>query len=69
MKMQERNIQKKQLYVICVKCGDEIRGTSQSQVLWNFDVHVKSKHQEPALTKEAIEWTRDIKTGKRVRVK
>jgi len=39
MKILSRFIKKKQLYVECSKCKREIRGTAESQVIYNFKNH------------------------------
>ena len=43
MKTRDKAIIKKEVYTDCKKCGKEIIGTSESQVLFNLKVHQQSK--------------------------
>jgi hypothetical protein len=41
MRMEE-NMEK----LICEKCGKVIRGYTKNEVIWNMNIHKKSKHNE-----------------------
>ena len=44
MKIREVIMKKKEYYLNCQKCGKEMKGSSESQVLFILDVHKKSKN-------------------------
>lgn len=56
MEIKKETVVRKQLYLMCMKCGTKIRGTSESQVLHNLRIHILTQHQKanPELTEEQI---------------
>lgn len=46
MKVKQRKQSAKcEYYVNCNQCPKEIVGTSESQVIYNLNVHIKAKHR------------------------
>lgn len=49
-KPKQREVKKtrivREFYVHCQKCGDEIKGTSESQVLYNLKLHLEKHDKE-----------------------
>ena len=43
-----RRITKKEIeyYIVCKDCGKEIKGSTQGQVQYNLDIHIKAKHKK-----------------------
>lgn len=46
MKISQKEIKRKQFYLKCIDCGQEIKGLSKSAVLWNLNIHRHAKHKD-----------------------
>lgn len=44
--IKKRTIKKEQIEYFgkCLQCGKEIKGSTESQVRFNLDIHIKAKH-------------------------
>ena len=52
--IKSRKIIKKEIeyYSICGKCKKVIKGSTESQVKYNLDIHTRAKHKNNQSTKE-----------------
>ena len=44
MEIKKETVQIERMYLQCSECGRKMYGTSESQLIYNFRVHMRQKH-------------------------
>jgi len=45
-KKRKVSVEKDEYFLKCPYCKKEIKGSTTNQILWNMNIHIKTKHKE-----------------------